>query len=52
MRKNKADRWSSIGVELEFWDDGFEIVSVRTQAVQPNDRAFRLPPGFEFNDGK
>jgi hypothetical protein len=36
MRENKAD--GGLGGQSQFRDDGFEIMAIGTQAVQPDNR--------------
>ena len=47
MRKNEAQR-PVIGAH-ELRHDGREIVPVRAEAVQPDDRARRFAAGFDLN---
>ena len=50
MREDKADCRQL--VEIELVHDGLEVVSVGTQAVEPDDGALGRIGGLTFDDGK
>jgi hypothetical protein len=44
VRKDEAHRFG----ELELGHDRLEVVPVRAEAVQPDDRGFRIRTGVDF----
>ena len=50
MREHEAQR--AFVRTHQFWNHGFEVVAICTQAVHPDDAAGRVTPGFDLDGFK